>query len=88
MPCGGGEWAGIGAHCYQTKTDGVASQGSDGSHEAEAVLTGKAVSAAAFREAAEAALAGARPQRQNAFKVELAKRTIVRALQTVSGGVA
>jgi CO/xanthine dehydrogenase FAD-binding subunit len=29
-------------------------------------------------------LAGARPQTQNAFKVELAKRTLVRALTEVS----
>ena len=58
------------------------------SREAEAVLTGKNVSDALFREAAEAALQGAKPQRQNAFKIELAKRTIVRALQAVSGGAA
>ena len=58
------------------------------SREAEAVLTGKRISDALFREAAEAALREARPQRQNTFKVELAKRTIVRALQTVSGGQA
>ncbi|HXI14155.1 MAG TPA: xanthine dehydrogenase family protein subunit M [Thermoanaerobaculia bacterium] len=58
------------------------------SREAESVLTGRNVSEALFREAAEAALGAARPQRQNGFKVELAKRTIVRALQMVSGGVA
>jgi xanthine dehydrogenase YagS FAD-binding subunit len=56
------------------------------SREAEAVLTGATLSDARFREAAEAALAEAKPQRQNAFKIELAKRTIVRALQNVSGG--
>jgi len=58
------------------------------SSEAESVLTGKSASDSTFRQAAEAALAGATPQRQNGFKVELAKRTIVRALQNVSGGVA
>ena len=35
-------------------------------------------------DAREAALAGAVPRRHNAFKVELAKRTLVRALQTVT----
>ncbi len=56
--------------------------------EAEAVLTGRSASDSLFRKAAEAAMQGARPQKQNAFKVELAKRTIVRALQTVQGGQA
>ena len=51
------------------------------SHEAEAVLTGKAVDAATFRKAAEAALAAARPRTDNAFKVELAKRCLVRTLK-------
>jgi xanthine dehydrogenase YagS FAD-binding subunit len=50
---------------------------------AEAALDGKRPTDAAFREAAEAALEGALPRRDNAFKVELAKRAIVRALQTV-----
>ncbi|MEO8033172.1 MAG: xanthine dehydrogenase family protein subunit M [Acidobacteriota bacterium] len=58
------------------------------SREAESVLTGKSASDALFREAAEAALRDAKPQRQNGFKVELAKRTIVRALQQVAGGAA
>jgi len=34
-----------------------------------------------FRRAAELALAGAKPQSQNGFKVELAKRCIVEALK-------
>jgi xanthine dehydrogenase YagS FAD-binding subunit len=50
------------------------------SHEAEKVLEGKTANAALFREAAEAALEQAHPQRENAFKVELSKRCIVRAL--------
>ncbi|HEX4440483.1 MAG TPA: xanthine dehydrogenase family protein subunit M, partial [Thermoanaerobaculia bacterium] len=50
------------------------------SAEAEAALAGKAPSEDAFRRAADAALAGAKPLAQNAFKVELGKRAIVRAL--------
>jgi xanthine dehydrogenase YagS FAD-binding subunit len=51
------------------------------SHEAEAALTGKAANAETFRHAAEAALAGAKPHRENAFKVELARRCVVRSLK-------
>jgi xanthine dehydrogenase YagS FAD-binding subunit len=50
------------------------------SPEAEQALEGKPVDAASFRAAAEAALAGAKPHTGNAFKVELSKRCIVRAL--------
>jgi CO/xanthine dehydrogenase FAD-binding subunit len=50
---------------------------------AENILRGAPVSAETFRAAAEAALAGATAHRDNAFKVELAKRTVVRALETV-----
>ncbi len=50
------------------------------SHEAEALLTGKPVSATHFHAAAEAALHGAVPQSQNGFKIELAKRCLVHAL--------
>jgi xanthine dehydrogenase YagS FAD-binding subunit len=53
-------------------------------HEAERVLVGKPVGDAAFRAAANAALVGAKPQKANAYKVELAKRTLVRALMEVS----
>jgi xanthine dehydrogenase YagS FAD-binding subunit len=52
------------------------------SPEAEAALTGQAATDATFRSAAEAALRGARPQSENAFKVELAKRCVVHALRT------
>jgi xanthine dehydrogenase YagS FAD-binding subunit len=52
--------------------------------EAEQALQGKSSSEANFRAAAEAALKAARPLHDNAFKVELAKRTLVRALQTVT----
>ena len=50
------------------------------SHEAEAALTGKAANAATFHTAAEAALKGAKPQSENGFKVELARRCVKRAL--------
>ncbi len=48
-------------------------------------LRGKALSEDAFRAAAEIALQGAKPQRYNAFKVELAKRAAVRALMAAGG---
>jgi xanthine dehydrogenase YagS FAD-binding subunit len=54
------------------------------SHEAERALIGRPANAATFHAAADAALAGARPQSQNAFNIELAKRTLVRALTEVS----
>ena len=50
------------------------------SREAEKALMGKAATPANFRAAAEAALRGARPQSQNGFKVELAKRCLTAAL--------
>ena len=49
-------------------------------HEAESILVGKPLDRGAFYAAAEAALAGATPTRDNAFKVELAKHTVVAAL--------
>lgn len=49
--------------------------------EAEQSLAGKEVSESVFEAAAEAAMAGARPLEHNRFKVELGKRSIVRALQ-------
>ena len=51
------------------------------SHEAESALMGKAVDAAHFKAAAEAALKDAKPHPQNAFKVELARRCLVRTLK-------
>src|SRR5207302_3278711 len=51
------------------------------SPEAEAALVGQAANAANFRKAAEAALRGAKPQSQNGFKIELAKRCLTHALQ-------
>ncbi len=54
------------------------------SSEAEHALEGKAAHEATFRVAADAALRDAKPQRDNAFKVELAKRCLIRALATVT----
>jgi len=54
------------------------------SPEAEAELTGQPISEATFRKAAEAALRDAKPQSQNGFKVELAKRCLVYGLKTVT----
>lgn len=51
--------------------------------DAEAMLAGKSPGDGVFREAARIALEGAVPRRDNAFKIELAKRAILRALQTV-----
>jgi xanthine dehydrogenase YagS FAD-binding subunit len=54
------------------------------SPEAEQELAGREASDRVFRKAAEAALNSAKTYRNNGFKVELAKRTLVRALQTVT----
>ena len=58
------------------------------SREAERVLTGKSPTTGTFREGAEAALADAVPHEQNRFKIELAKRTLVRSLTDLAGGAA
>jgi xanthine dehydrogenase YagS FAD-binding subunit len=47
---------------------------------AEQALIGRPAGAAAFHAAAAAALGGAVPRAHNAFKIELAKRTLMRAL--------
>ena len=54
------------------------------SPEAESALVGQTADAASFRKAAEAALRNAKPQSENAFKVELAKRCLTHALQTAA----
>ena len=54
------------------------------SPEAEAALTGKAANDATFRQAAEAALRLAKPQSENGFKIELAKRCLTHALRTAA----
>lgn len=53
---------------------------------AEEVLAGSLPSEAAFQRAAEAALAEARPSGDNAFKIELAKRIVSRALALAAAG--
>lgn len=55
-------------------------------HEAEAALVGARPDAALFRRAAEAALADARPAGDNAFKIELARRVVARALGLAAAG--
>jgi xanthine dehydrogenase YagS FAD-binding subunit len=54
------------------------------SPEAETELTGQPATEAVFRQAAEAALREAKPQSQNGFKVELAKRCLVYALKVAT----
>jgi xanthine dehydrogenase YagS FAD-binding subunit len=62
---------GVGAKPWRTK-------------EIETALEGQPATEQSFRRAAEAALEGARPQSENAFKVELAKRCLVHALKLVT----
>ena len=54
--------------------------------EAEAALVGQPADRATFRKAAEAALRGAKPQSQNGFKIELAKRCLTHALHMAITG--
>jgi xanthine dehydrogenase YagS FAD-binding subunit len=57
------------------------------SHEAEAALAGQPATAETFRKAADLALHGAHGYKDNAFKIELAKQCIVRALTQAAKGV-
>ncbi len=54
--------------------------------EAEEVLRGAPAEASLFRRAAEAALVEARPSGDNAFKIELARRVVARALADAAAG--
>jgi len=54
------------------------------SPEAEGALTGKPANDATFRQAAEAALRNAKPQSENKFKIELAKRCLTYSLRTAA----
>jgi xanthine dehydrogenase YagS FAD-binding subunit len=54
------------------------------SPEADAALAGKPANDASFRQAAEAALRNAKPQSENKFKIELAKRCVTYALRTAA----
>jgi xanthine dehydrogenase YagS FAD-binding subunit len=53
--------------------------------EAEIALKNQPANEASYRRAANEALHAAHPQKFNAFKIELAKRTLVRALTTAGG---
>ncbi len=55
-------------------------------HEAEQILVGTTPEAASFGRAATAALADAKPSGDNAYKIELARRIIVRALSLATAG--
>jgi xanthine dehydrogenase YagS FAD-binding subunit len=57
------------------------------SQEAENVLAGHEMSVRLFQAASEKVVVGARPYAQNAFKIELAKQSVVRAL-SLAGGLA
>jgi xanthine dehydrogenase YagS FAD-binding subunit len=54
------------------------------SMEAEQALEGREANESNFRAAAEAALKGAKPRHDNAFKVDLAKRCLTRTLKNVT----
>ena len=56
------------------------------SRAAEGMLTGARPDAAAFHRAAAAALAEARPSGENAYKIELARRIVARALALAAAG--
>jgi xanthine dehydrogenase YagS FAD-binding subunit len=52
--------------------------------EAESMLAGKPATLDQFRKAADVALAGAHGYHYNTFKIELARRTMIRALSDIS----
>jgi xanthine dehydrogenase YagS FAD-binding subunit len=54
--------------------------------EAELILAGARADASLFRRAAEAALAEAKPSGDNGFKIELARRIVVRAFTLAAAG--
>jgi xanthine dehydrogenase YagS FAD-binding subunit len=53
--------------------------------DAEKVLTGAQANAQTFKRAADAVVKDAVPQKHNAFKIELARRAVVRILSDVAG---
>jgi xanthine dehydrogenase YagS FAD-binding subunit len=55
-------------------------------HDAEVSLVGKAASSESFAHAATIALADARPSGENAFKIDLARRLVSRALKEAAAG--
>jgi xanthine dehydrogenase YagS FAD-binding subunit len=56
------------------------------SPEAEAALVGQPATPANLRKAAEASMRDAKPQTENGFKIELAKRCLTHALQVAATG--
>ena len=54
--------------------------------QAEQMLAAAPIDASIFRRAAEAALAEAKPSGDNGFKIELARRIIVRAIALAAAG--
>jgi xanthine dehydrogenase YagS FAD-binding subunit len=54
--------------------------------EAEPLLVGARAEMSSFRRAADAALAGAKPSGNNAFKIELAQRVVARAFALAAAG--
>jgi xanthine dehydrogenase YagS FAD-binding subunit len=56
------------------------------SREAERILIGAPAATPVFRRAAEVALAEAKPSGDNAFKIELARRVVVRAFALAAAG--
>jgi xanthine dehydrogenase YagS FAD-binding subunit len=54
------------------------------SPEAEAMLVGQSADVANFRKAAEVAMRDAKPQSENGFKIELARRCLTHALETAA----
>lgn len=54
--------------------------------EAEAFLTGKPVTRESFEGAAEIVMRDAKPQSENGFKIELARRAIIRGLTQAAAG--
>lgn len=55
------------------------------SPEAEKALLGQPADEVRFKAAAEVAMQGAKPRAHNAFKIELARRTLIRALSLAAG---
>ena len=53
--------------------------------EVESLLEGRNAEQSAFKAAADKLLSGARPLKENAFKVELAKRCLVHSLSVATG---
>ncbi|MGB8508289.1 MAG: xanthine dehydrogenase family protein subunit M [Pyrinomonadaceae bacterium] len=56
--------------------------------DAEKILTGASANEQTFKAAADAAVRGAVPHKHNAFKIEMARRAVVRILNDVANGKA